>query len=1231
LERLQHLQPSSPKWSSLRGVWRARLPLSAGLALTLLHAALAGGLLGFASAPLGRTVMRQRCQKEAAPSSRNPAPSSAPSGQCIVEAPLLSCGALALASVAVLTTAATRRAGRSSRLRMARRGQTVEKPQVSQEQKLKPAATEAAAEVHDVMLEAAKTSAEVPAATAAAEPAASRKAERKPDDAGGALETVSRFARALWETFTDRAQSPGPTESEKKRGFEYRKGIEGMSLGSMHYEMLTTDSTSKEFEALQGEYERGWSVPFVNLSVRNISKTLLDVSKSVSLDSVWLNVVNLLQTLGVSGEAFDGIPVQNKWMTIVGDNIQGFGQEETGKGQRHLREMMNNMVMGKMERIAGSPMPVFLEGYGESAGVYKIVIGPRSVVVISDPVMLKHILRSSQENYTKGILSEVLEPIMGKGLIPADPATWRARRRAITPGFHKRWLEATTDLMCDCAEGLSTDIERAIASSSSSFATVNMEEKFTSVSLDIIGKAIFDYDFGSVERESPVVRAVYSVLREAERRAQSVIPYWNLPGASSVFRDQKSHEENLMLLNAVLDELIRNCMEAVDAVDTDKEMDVEEGSHVSLLQYLVMTKKEDVTTRQLRDDLMTLLIAGHETTAALLTWSLHELMKPEHKTILDDVLAEIETVAGRNRLSYANIPQMPLMKAVLLETLRLYPQPPLLIRRCEQGDEVPTGPTCRDVGDTVSLLPGQDIFISTWSLQRSAVLWGKDAAEFNPRRWEKPLPGQGAWKGYDPAKVSMYPNEVSTDFAFVPFGGGARKCVGDYFALMEAQVVLTSLLQRFEFSASESAKEKGVGMTTGATIHTIGGLNVDIKKRKEPVGMTGGLRQSSPSAPVVVPRMEKRSSLSVAQRIDPEAMVVPTAQELRMLFMEQSEASYKEQSNAEEIEDAYEKCREVTREYSKTFYLGSQLLQPDEQRVVWAIYNWCRSTDELVDGPEAEGTTMEDLEDWEVRLNKTFQQQDDLAQVTDWEDLSLADGARRFGLIQRPFQDMIGGMAMDLVKLRYETFQELEVYCYRVAGTVGLMTLPVLGFDGLQNFTEELQEKTIASAMALGLAFQLTNVLRDIGEDARRGRIYVPLEDLRRFDITEQEVLDASAEGEGSISTGPPLHKDQRWRDFMEFQMQRCERYYEDAEAGIVGLSEVNRLGVMAALFVYGAILGRIRENNYDNFSRRAYVNLTDKFLLIGKAWSRTRDLQQVAEENIRNGVIFTKRKKQAA
>jgi len=688
-----------------------------------------------------------------------------------------------------------------------------------------------------------------------------------------------------------------------------------------------------------------------------------------------------------------------------------------------------------------------------------------------------------------------------------------------------------------------------------------------------------------------------------------VIPYWNLPGAASLFKDQKDHQDNLLLLNSMLDELIRNAM-----AEAEKNRGAVKGD-MSMMQFLVQTRGEDVTARQLRDDLMTLLVAGHETTAALLTWTMFELTKEENLDILDELRKEISDVLGNRRITYADIQRLPFLRDCLVETLRLYPEPPLLIRRCVEGDDCPTGPTCgQEEGATVRFLPGQDIFISTWSLQRSKELWGEDADKFNPRRWRTSIPGKGRWAGYNPEKAGLYPNEMASDFAFMPFGGGLRKCVGDQFALMESTVVMASLLQRYTFQWAEP-KGTAMDMTTGATVHTKNGLVMRLKPRPD---FAPEQAESAAEARRTVEQQlrrayEKKVGGTVAQRLEPEALVIPTAKELRHLFQSQAQALMEAPSNQDDIDAAYLECQEVTREYSKTFYLGSQLLPEAEQRAVWAIYNWCRCTDELVDGPEAAGTTMEDLEAWDRTLQQIFQ----LKETGDSMDLALIDSVRQFRLIPRPFQDMVGGMAMDLVKERYENFFELEVYCYRVAGTVGLMTLPILGFDASQNWSDDLKDATIDAALSLGLALQLTNILRDIGEDARtRGRIYVPLEDLRMFGIDEEDIFLAS---EGKLE----LWKEQRWMQFMEFQMARCNGYYERAKNGIIGLSADNRLGVMAALNVYGGILDVIRRNGYNNFTQRAYVSLVEKMGLMAKSWWACREIQEKADENIRLGNIF--------
>merc|ERR1712176_1204400 len=176
-------------------------------------------------------------------------------------------------------------------------------------------------------------------------------------------------------------------------------------------------------------------------------------------------------------------------------------------------------------------------------------------------------------------------------------------------------------LFCNCALRLSNDLEDKARSG----VAIDMEERFCSVTLDIIGKAVFNYDFGSVTKESPVVKAVYRVLREAEHRSSSFIPYWNLPYADRWMGGQVEFRKDMTMLDDILAELINRAVESRKEASVEELEQRENEEDPSLLRFLVDMRGEDLTSKVLRDDLMTMLIAGHETTAAVLTWTLFEL------------------------------------------------------------------------------------------------------------------------------------------------------------------------------------------------------------------------------------------------------------------------------------------------------------------------------------------------------------------------------------------------------------------------------------------------------------------------------------------------------------------------------------------------------------------------------------------------------------------------------
>ena len=223
------------------------------------------------------------------------------------------------------------------------------------------------------------------------------------------------------------------------------------------------------------------------------------------------------------------------------------------------------------------------------------------------------------------------------------------------------------------------------------------------------------------------------------------------------------------------------------------------------------------------------------------------------------------------------------------------------------------------------------------------------------------------------------------------------------------------------------------------------------------------------------------------------------------------------------LADSYETCRVITKQYAKTFYFGTKFFSEEKRRAVFAIYAWCRRTDDIVDKPRREtGSLRQELSEWGARLKDVWK-----GRAHDLIDLALVDTVQKYPTLRvEPFEDMIKGMVMDLDQQRFETFEELYLYCYRVAGTVGLMMMPVMGTAPGCTFEEALEP-----ALALGVGLQLTNILRDVGEDRVRQRIYLPQEDLRRFGVSEQALLKGV--------------KDEKYVQLLKFQIQRARDWYK--------------------------------------------------------------------------------------
>ncbi|RDX81107.1 Protein LUTEIN DEFICIENT 5, chloroplastic [Mucuna pruriens] len=500
---------------------------------------------------------------------------------------------------------------------------------------------------------------------------------------------------------------------------------------------------------------------------------------TVKQKSVLLSILEGLAKVGVPNEVLEFL----------------FGWIEGGGSYLRIPEAKGSI---QAIRSVAFFIPLY-ELYLTYGGIFRLTFGPKSFLIVSDPSIAKHILRDNSKAYSKGILAEILDFVMGKGLIPADGEIWRVRRRAIVPALHQKYVAAMIGLFGQAADRLCKKLDVA----ASDGEDAEMESLFSRLTLDIIGKAVFNYDFDCLSNDTGIVEAVYTVLREAEDRSVAPIPVWEIPIWKDISPRLRKVNAALKLINDTLDDLIAICKRMVDEEELQFHEEYMNEQDPSILHFL-LASGDDVSSKQLRDDLMTMLIAGHETSAAVLTWTFYLLSKEPR--VMSKLQEEVDSVLGDRLPTIEDMKKLKYTTRVINESLRLYPQPPVLIRRSLEEDVLGEYPIKR----------GEDIFISVWNLHRSPELWD-DADKFEPERWALDGPN---------------PNETNQSFKYLPFGGGPRKCVGDLFATYETVVALAMLVRRFNFQMAVGAPP--VEMTTGATIHTTQGLKMTVTHRIKP-------------------------------------------------------------------------------------------------------------------------------------------------------------------------------------------------------------------------------------------------------------------------------------------------------------------------------------------------------------------------------------------------------------
>ncbi|HTS27048.1 MAG TPA: phytoene/squalene synthase family protein [Bryobacteraceae bacterium] len=272
------------------------------------------------------------------------------------------------------------------------------------------------------------------------------------------------------------------------------------------------------------------------------------------------------------------------------------------------------------------------------------------------------------------------------------------------------------------------------------------------------------------------------------------------------------------------------------------------------------------------------------------------------------------------------------------------------------------------------------------------------------------------------------------------------------------------------------------------------------------------------------------------------------------------------------IHTSYEYCRRVARTRAKNFYYSFLLLSPQQRKAMCAIYAFMRYCDDLSDEP---GATRAAIERWRAETEDALEGRFSGHPV--WP--AFHHTVRRFGIPHEYFREMIDGVASDLEPRRFQTFPELYRYCYQVASVVGLTVIHIFGFD---------TRSALPLAEKCGVAFQLTNILRDIREDSGNGRVYLPVEDLERFHVTEQD-----------LAAG---NRSEAFLELMRFEAARARAYYNESAPLLDLIHPRSRPSLLALVSIYSGLLDRIERSNYDVFTHRVRLTPLEKSWIVMRA-----------------------------
>lgn len=391
-------------------------------------------------------------------------------------------------------------------------------------------------------------------------------------------------------------------------------------------------------------------------------------------------------------------------------------------------------------------LQLFLQWREEFGDIVRWRVGPRLVHMVNAPEAIKHILQMNNKNYSKGQGYVKLKPLLGEGLVTSEGDFWRRQRRLSQPAFQRKQIHLLVDTMVQSARNMREGWS-ALAHSGEAF---DVNEQMMRVTLDIVSRALFGAALSEQEFQS-VADALTMLLEETVRRAMRP---WFVELPTQTTRIYHQHI-------ADLDRIIYRIISERRASGEQKD---------DLLGMLLAAQDEEtgeqMDDQQLRDEVMTLFLAGHETTANALSWTW--MVLSQYPTIRAQVEAEVAEVIGEGVPTTDELQALTFTKAMFEEVMRLHPPVPAFARRALNDDEI----------GGFRIPAGSNMLICPYVLHR------------HPGLWENP-------EGFDPSRFTEEKRKEQHKFAYLPFGGGPRFCIGNHFAMMEALAIIAVVVQRY--------------------------------------------------------------------------------------------------------------------------------------------------------------------------------------------------------------------------------------------------------------------------------------------------------------------------------------------------------------------------------------------------------------------------------------------------